>query len=133
MKVYLGAAFSRQAEMRGIADALEVYGVFITSRWLLEDQKKGTHKYLRECAFTDIEDVESSDIFVRFTDDLSLPDVPSSLATGSRMFEMGLAWKAGIPIVVVGGHQPVFDHLPNITHLKDEAELIRYLSSEEIN
>lgn len=119
--------------MRELALLLNYYGVEVTSRWLYEDQTTGTRKRLRQCAIVDVTDVRASDVFVRFSDDLSSPTVPSSLATGSRMFEMGLAWSEGIPIVVVGGHQPVFDYLSNITHLKDEAELIRYLSSEEIN
>jgi hypothetical protein len=47
------------------------------------------------------------------------------------MFEFGLAWGAGIPIVVVGGMQNVFDYLPNVTHLPDVTALKIFLSSTE--
>lgn len=133
MKVYIASSFARQAEMREIAARLEVYGVTITSRWLHEEQTAGTHKYLMNCAFTDLNDIRASDLFVRFSDDLSGALVPSTLATGARMVEMGVALERGIPIIVVGGRQQVFDFLPHITHIKDEAALIRLLSVEEIN
>jgi hypothetical protein len=39
------------------------------------------------------------------------------------MFEMGLAYALGKPIVVVGGIQPIFDYLPTINHVRDIGEL----------
>lgn len=135
MRVYLGASFSRQSEMRAIAERLKLSGVEVTSRWLEETPppNHNREKFFRECAFLDVEDVKRANMLVRFADDLRGSIVPANLATGARMFETGLAWSLGIPIVVVGGYQNVFDYLPSIIHLKDVDALIRYLSPEEIH
>ena len=135
--VYLAASFSRQAEMQAVAKRLRAIGVRVTSRWLREDQSIHTTgsrpKFLNRCALTDIEDVRLADVFVRFSDDLHFPLVPSHLATGARHFEMGLAWALGHPIIVVGGRNSVFDWLmEGVTHLPDENALIEYFS-ERVN
>lgn len=141
MKVYLAAAWRRQAELRDIASRLAARDVEITSRWLFEEEApnpKDRDRHRRETAFIDIQDVRAADVLVRFTDQAARIDgeyptgqIPAGLATGARMFEMGLAWAEGIPIVVVGGKQPVFDYLPNIVHLKDVEELLEFLSPTE--
>lgn len=135
IRVYLAASFSRQAEMQLIAARLQ--HVTVVSRWLYENQgmKHGNskRKFMMRCALTDIEDIRNCDIFVRFSDDLSEPTIPSHLGTGARHFEDGLAYALGKQIIVVGGHQNVFDFLPCKTHVKDVDALVHYLSPEEIN
>lgn len=113
---------------------LNMLGVRVNSRWLDESEMplEGQEKYLREHAFMDIQDVVGCNIFVRFSDDLSIPLVPAELATGGRFVEMGIALREGIPIVVVGGHQVLFDYLP-VTHLKNKDQLKRYLAPYEVN
>lgn len=136
MRVYLASSFSRQAEMRDVRAALEAYGVEITSRWLEESYSLkgyGKHRFARECAYTDLEDVKRADIVVRFSDDLSGDLIPSKLGTGARMVEFGYALALGKTLIVVSGIQNVFDFLPQVVHLKDTNELIRYLSLEEIH
>lgn len=132
IRVYLAAAWSRQQEIRKVAEQLQTIGVEVTSRWLDERgpaivQDKA--KYRRETAFIDIQDVRRADMLIRFTDNLTSETIPSHLGTGARMFEFGLAWGAGIPVVVVGGTQNVFDMLPNLVHLKDLNELLEFLST----
>src|SRR6266576_1102637 len=125
MKAYLAAAWSRQAEVRQYAYILRAEGIEVTSRWLDEREAldpRDRERHRRETALIDIQDVRRADVLVRFTDDLSQPTVPSGLATGARMFEMGLAWAEGIPVVVVSGHQQVFDWLPGVTHVKNFKE-----------
>ena len=143
MKIYLAASWSRQVEMRQLSQELIAMGIGVTSRWLHEAEKTNASRdrHRRKTAFDDVNDVRAADILVRFTDERVRFDgdaevlkdtlVRASLATGARMFETGLAWGAGIPIIVVGGHQNVFDYLPNIIHLKDAAELKKYLSETE--
>jgi hypothetical protein len=133
--VYLASSFSRQAEMRVVAERLRAIGVECTSRWLNEDQSihtKGSRpKFLERCALTDIEDVRRADVFVRFSDaeEMSFPLVASHLATGARHFEMGLAWALRHQILVVGGRQHVFDWLQDgILHLPDTDALIEHFS-----
>lgn len=88
---------------------------------------------MRECAFTDINDVRACDVFVRFTDDLTPITIPSHLGTGARHFETGLAYALGKTIIIVGGRQNVFDFVPGFVHLKDTEALVRYLNKEEVN
>jgi len=44
------------------------------------------------------------------------------------MFEMGIAYERKMPVVVVGGYQPIFDYLPKIVHVRTLDELRVYLS-----
>ena len=133
MKVYLAASFSRQAEMRVVAARLQ--NVTITSRWLFEPQGifGAREKHMRDCAFTDLNDVREADILVLFADDLMPITVPSHLITGARHVEFGVALERGIPIIVVGKRQNVFHFCPHVTILPDTETLVRYLSNEEIN
>lgn len=137
LKVYLAASFSRQREMQVVAARLVEVGVEITSRWLFENQgmKHGNarRKFMMRCALTDLEDVRAADILVRFSDDLTPITVPSYLATGARMGETMYAYALGKPVIIVGGHQNVFDFLPSFTHVKDADALVQYLDPQEIN
>jgi len=137
LKIYVAASFSRQAEMRLAAARLVNVGAEVTSRWLFENQgmKHGNarRKFMMRCALTDLEDIRSCDVFVRFTDDLSAITVPSHLATGARHFETAYAYSLGKPVIIVGGFQNVFDWLPSFTHVKDEEALVQYFNPEEIN
>ena len=131
MRVYLAASWSRKEEIAKIAKELIAVDIDVQSRWLFEPSVPASRyhfeKFLRERATIDLSDVRAADVLVRFTDDLNCETVPSYLATGSRMFEMGYAYAQGKPIIVVGGHQPVFDYMPNIMHVKDADELLVYL------
>jgi hypothetical protein len=126
MRLYLAAAWSRKDEVRMIADALnELPEIEVQARWLFEPVPKDYNTTFREQrAVMDVEDVVGADVLVRFTDDLSGPVVPAGLATGARMFEMGLAYALGKTIIVVGGIQPIFDYLPSVIHVKNVEELI---------
>lgn len=130
MKIYLAAAFSRQMEIRQIAARLENEGLEITSRWLYVKKER------LENAFMDVEDVRRADILVRFTDNVENTEgvyqngknyVSARFISGARHFETGLAWERGIPIIVVGGHQNLFDSFPNITHVDSVDELEKVL------
>lgn len=127
LKIYLAAAWSRREEMQAVAAELRAIGIEITSRWLQQRKSiiPGTHTdvFRRNRAVEDLADVRRADVLVRFTDDLSEPTVPSRLATGSRMFEMGVAYERKMRVFVVGGYQPVFDYLPKVTHVRHLDEL----------
>ena len=131
MKVYLAAAFSRKNEILQVAHQLEEIGVTVTSRWLTEQHAASTDTsksaFLAERAQIDLDDIDRADVLVRFSDDLSAPTVPSHLATGSRMGEMMHARANHKTIIVVGGHQCVFDYLPDVSHVRTVDDLIRWL------
>jgi hypothetical protein len=126
VKIYLAAAFSRQKEIKEIADRLESKGIEITSRWLTVKKER------LENAFLDVEDVRRADILIRFTDQIhNTPGIEvdgkdyvlARYISGARHFETGLAWERGIPIIVVGGKQNIFDEFPNIRHVHNVNEL----------
>lgn len=132
MRIYLAAAFSRREEMKIYREELNQLGMNVQSRWLDEKMPFGCdrEKYLRETAFIDVADVKNCDLLVRFTDNFSEYSdgkIPARLGSCARMFEFGLAWGAGIPIIVVGGLQNVFDRLPNVIHINNFAALKEYL------
>jgi hypothetical protein len=128
MKIYLAAAFSRQGEMKEVAVKLINRGFEVTSQWLTNTPGviKGKKARMQD-AFMDINDLREADILVRFSDDLTKDSIPAKLGSGARMFEFGMAWERGMPIVVVGGRQNIFDSLPNVTHVADLKELFEYL------
>lgn len=128
MKIYLAAAWSRQLEIRAVAAELnELPGIQVVSRWLneptLPPRVENIDEFRQSRAVLDLEDVLGTEVLVRFTDDLSAETVPSRLASGARMFEMGYAYATQKKVVVVGGHQPIFDYLPEIIHVNDVEEL----------
>lgn len=142
MIVYFAGSWSRRTELRKLRDQLvkAIPGLVVNSRWL--DMEPATSasdlrfrpipssqvRAIRQSrAEMDEADVVASDMVVRFTDDLSAEMVPSYLATGSRMVEMGMALALRIPVTVVGGTQPIFDYLPQVQHVKDVVALKRAL------
>lgn len=128
MKIYLAAAWSRQLEIREVAAELnELAGVQVVSRWLYEPtlppDAEDLNKFRQARASDDLEDVLNTEVLVRFTDRITTNRVLSSLVSGARMFEMGYAYAQGKKIVAVGGHQPIFDYMPEIIHVNDVEEL----------
>jgi len=136
MRVYIAARFSLKNHAKELAGQLEQIGVTVTSRWLDEAPMPthGQEKFLRETAFIDLQDVDAADVLVILSDNLALHDlVPSKWATGSRHFEAGYAFAKGKPIVCVGDRDNLFYHMPNVVSVKNEAELLRYLSAVEVH
>jgi nucleoside 2-deoxyribosyltransferase len=134
MKIYLAVAWARREEIRKIAEELnKITNVYVNSHWIYETKSltgKDSFKLRQEQARVDVMDVKKADVLVRFTDNLNRKFVPAKLATGARMFEMGYAYATGKKIIVVGGHQPIFDYLPGIIHVNDLATLKELLSVE---
>lgn len=134
MNIYLAAAWSRRAEMQKLTKELErdIPGLIVKARWIKVEPPDKTfwQRTAREntrLALEDQEDAVTPDVLVRFTDDLSASMVPAKLATCSRMVEMGMAIMAGVPVIVVGGKQNLFDCLPQVQHVKNVVSLKRVL------
>ena len=127
--IYLSARMSRQAEIRDVRGVLK-YFVIVKSRWLDEEPPADFASVAHLIAFRDIVDIDDCDTLVRFSDDLSAGvAVPATWATGGRMWETGYAHARGKRIIIVGGHQTVFDYLPNVEHVKNVEELIKCVNS----
>ena len=143
MKVYLAAAWHRKKEMKALSLELNMHNIQVNSRWLDENTegKVVDKDYLKNNALNDLDDVRTCDVLVRFTDEEFInptaidgeycPDteyVPKKLLSGARLVEMGYALAFGKKVIVVGGHQPIFDYLPQVLHVKDVTELKHVLS-----
>ena len=139
MKIYLAAAMHRRSEIQKIVPRITALGITITSHWLGEtaeqtaiwNQKTHPPEERRShfvfMATQDANDVKRSDIVVRFSDDLSTETIPAKWGTASRMEECGMAHAWGKQIVIVGGHQSVFDNFPSRVHVADVDALLEYL------
>lgn len=129
MILYLSAAFHRRAEIRAVADTIHLLQndanprVRVQARWLYGLDQVEAFGNAREAAYLDKADVFACDVFVRFSDNLSTPTIPSGWGSGSRMEETGMACAWGKTIVIVGGRQSVFDHLPERIQLVNTNEL----------
>lgn len=131
LKIYLSGAWSRKAEIREIAQYLELVGLNVQSRWLWERTPELTQEcvsdFMKERALIDTVDVSQCHVFVRFSDNMKSATVPTELITGGRMVEMGMALAMNKLVMVIGGHQTVFDYLPEVIHLEDLNELVEVL------
>ena len=140
MKIYLAAAWSRRLEMADVANQIrDFYSPYaeVYSRWLVE----GSDADLRTRASEDLQDIDDCDVLIRFTDHPTLiafqdwdgvPTgyAPAHLITGARMVEMGYAMAKGKTIVVVGGHQAIFDHLSIVHHVENVEGLLDWIARE---
>lgn len=113
IKIYLAAAYSRKLEVKEYAKRLRDEGFEVTSQWL--DEMEGGD--LAKNAFIDLNNIDSCDILVRFTDSINIGYNDPALISGGRHFETGYAYAKGKQIIVVGGKQNIFDNLSRIAHV----------------
>ena len=145
LSMYLASSWSRRSELVRYAYELRYHlNVDVTSRWLSEDSQPSnlipTKARLPQAAIEDLEDVRRASMYVRWADPayfLNRQTVPRHLLSASRFVEQGYATALGKRVYIVGGlddsgkTQPVFDELQNITHVKDFAEFVQYLTLVE--
>lgn len=104
--VYLTARWGRLDEMRLHREALVSAGHSVTSRWL--DEAEGTQP--AEAALVDLDDIRVSDYLIAFTESKEV-----GYYTGGRHVELGFALaQSHVQIILVGGRENVFCHLPSI-------------------
>lgn len=119
-RIYLASRFERQEELRAIAELMTAEGWVVTSRWLMHTGglSVGPGKepvIAAEWAQKDLEDVESSDTLVLFTD-----DNPTS-RDGSNV-EFGYAIGRGLRCIVVGPRVNVFHYYNGVIWIPTLAE-----------
>lgn len=134
MKIYLAARYSRNAEMRGVRDVLESLGHEVTSRWIechagkyltsfTPEVLNGDPEYCAAVGRHDVEDIESADMLISFTD--------ASGGKGGRHWEHGYAAALGKRIAVVGPREHIFHTLPEVEHYPDWPRLVMALTPPE--
>jgi len=127
MKVYLCARYSKNPEMREVAEYLRLsFGMTITSRWINGSHEIGdrsTDEGRATLAHEDFEDLKAADCLLAFSE----PPRTVSNQRGGRHVEFGIALALGLPIFVVGPKENVFHYLPpvrNFDSIKDAAQAI---------
>ena len=117
MIVYIAARYSRKNEIRSLVTIFNEHNITVRARWLDEPHSPGTtlHEvsptFCRETATIDMEDIDSCDTLVFFSED-PLIGTPR----GGRHVEFGYALGKGKRIVVIGGEENIFHFLPQIVH-----------------
>lgn len=134
MRIYLAASLTMREHIITVAERIRQKGHIVECRWFGESLGSDDPKFLAARASDNLADIGEADIFVRFSDtdvvsEFAGPTCRTSLATGGRHFECGYAYALGKKVVVVGGHQNVFDWLPDVVHLRDEEQLLESLST----
>ncbi len=127
LKIYIAASFPRQDEAKAVGQRLMVEEDHeITSSWFHQEEENQNEnngnptstKVSRECAERDLTDINHADVLIMLSGD--------NLSGGGRRFEMGYAYGKGIPVIVYGPREIVFDHL-NIFTVDGFAYLVRAL------
>ena len=112
MKIYLAAAYQRQAEMREYRKVLErLPDVAVVSSWLDQEheddgQESVPFDVMRKCSQQDLLDIRSCDMFVCFA---STPDKPWN--RGGRHVELGYALGHHKRCIVIGEGETIFHTL----------------------
>ncbi|MBU0959850.1 MAG: hypothetical protein KKB31_07925 [Nanoarchaeota archaeon] len=113
LNVYLAGSYFRRDELRDRAAELEADGHHVTSSWLQGDYNTTakvtdyTKQQLNSFAIADIWDIDGSDVFIVFSD-------APTYAGGGKHFETGYAYKAGLPIIVIGDIEHAFHALHGV-------------------
>ncbi len=121
LKVYLAGPYSHKERIQEYALELRATGITVTSRWLDETYSPSVQmadvpvEDHRKFSLQDIEDVQSADVLVFFT------DPTKTITRAGRHVEFGIAVGLGLnrpfPIFVVGlEYENIFHYLGQVTH-----------------
>jgi nucleoside 2-deoxyribosyltransferase len=124
LAVYLAARFSRKDEIKEKAKELEAMGIHVTSRWLEESAVPNSNlndasdEYLLNVALIDIQDIDSADLLILFTE-----DPKEAFVRGGRHFESGYAYGTKKPVLTLGPRENVFHYLENVINVENWEDL----------
>jgi nucleoside 2-deoxyribosyltransferase len=107
MNVYTAALYSTRDEVREtVARRLTAAGHEVTARWLWDEEPPGSEPL---SAAKDLEDVDRSDVLLLLT----LP-YGTMYTGGGRAWEAGYAMGLGKRVYVLGDHEIIFCHHPEV-------------------
>ena len=113
--IYVAALYSTRDQVRSeVVPLLGRAGHIVTARWLWEDEPPGSE---RASAVKDLEDVRRSDALLLLT----LP-YGTMYKGGGRAWEAGYAMGLGKRTYVLGDHEIIFCHHPEVRifHVMDD-------------
>lgn len=138
-KVYIASRYSRKSEMRqDIAPVIRHAGIEVTSRWhdieeVASSWEKAAKEYdvrgegdmdreeelLRYYATIDLEDVDTADAIVLFSEDPTIPHL-----RGGRHVEFGYAMGKGKDCYVVGMRENIFHFIESVVMCTDVNDFV---------
>jgi nucleoside 2-deoxyribosyltransferase len=108
MKIYVAAMFSKKDYVRDLVHPVLVEaGHQPTARWV--DQHAQDKMSERDRGVMDLQDVARADVLVLLTNEFG-----TMYSGGGRMVEFGYALALGKHVFVVGSHEMIFCHLPQV-------------------
>jgi hypothetical protein len=120
VKIYLAAPYAEMPKMKGWSQILTLAGHQCTSRWVHGDE---VGQGLGAAAQMDLDDIDAADAVVSAT----LPH-GTSFKSGGRHVEFGYGLaKNKVMIIVNGGCENVFHHLPKVVECSTIEAVIAYL------
>lgn len=125
--VYFAGVFERRVELLEAAtEVMEVQPrIVVTSRWIKVPpgpprvgnrdtvNKEEGNRPLSDIAIQNVDDLEAAAVLALFLH----PD-DYAAGAGGRHWETGYAWARGKPIILFGGRQLVFHHLPGVRQVE---------------
>src|SRR5579864_8087757 len=115
MRLYLAGQYAKREVLKAYANQLEAIGIKVTSRWLMEDKPLNTkigddtEEFYRETAVVDLEDIDTADGIVFFSED---PHV--GVPRGGRHVEFGYGLAKSKYMFTVGPRENIFHFLSRI-------------------
>lgn len=105
MRIYLAGPWARRDEVRDMRNHIHAMApeVEVTSRWIDHVVTNEEHEQRNEAA-NDIYDLEHCEAVV----------VANLEKSEGKSFEQGYAFKAGLPIIIIGERSHVFHHMPSM-------------------
>ncbi len=117
MRVYVAAPWKHRPAARLAAEAIEMAGHTVISRWLTKHGDSEQHAELQAEAHNDLEDLHQCEAIV----------VLNICLSEGKSFEMGVAYTTGLKCIVVDPGRNVFHHLKGVVWAKSLAEAIWFL------
>lgn len=129
MRAYIAAPYVARAQARRYAKSLERLDIEVTSTWLKESTEINagtvgaatalTDDAVAQHAYTDLADIERSDVLVLLTESVAALE-GGSATTGGRHIETGYAIAHGLRVVVVGLAENVFHRAEDLVTRVDD-------------
>jgi hypothetical protein len=119
MRFYFAARFSKRFALRQFRQDLEDLGHVVTARWLDADSEDPDS--LGFCAQEDLVDVATADSIINFT------EKPRCNSRGARHCEFGIGLALNKQLIIVGGREHAFHHLPQVQCFASWADFLATL------
>lgn len=124
-KVYVAAWFDWLQQAKAAASELERAGYIVTSPWITGETNTAKGYPFQRAALDDLQGVREADYLMILT----LP-FGTFYNGGGRWVEFGYALALSKRMVVIGNHETIFCHLPNVRVYPTVGAAINFMNLE---